>query len=346
MTGAAQEPLHFARPLLFLDLDERLQLAHVMGVAQGVQHARHGVIGLPVIVDDDAGDIRQKAAALGADVIEGQQRRAGDMQPSRLAADPKAGLVHVLDRRRGDVIPHHICEALKAPGKVPADPGDGRGRQRHPEEIGHQLDQTLLGQQLVVQEIEYERTDPRAVLHGRVDGFRKRRPRLRAAIGAAAIVRTMLGDDEGPRVGQIEHLPGAVADARVLIQARAAPGAGRRVMIDHDIGFSDLPQGLAFVALLPARFLAGPVPQAPRPRRLRQPIARRRLAAIRAVQPEPALELRQPRLQRRILGLKGRDQREQVFQRRRTRRFASHPMLESEPASAVERIFSSNPAAA
>ena len=346
VTGAAQEPLHFARPLLFLDLDERLQLAHVMGVAQGVQHARHGVIGLPVIVDDDAGDIRQKAAALGADVIEGQQRRAGDMQPSRLAADPKAGLVHVLDRRRGDVIPHHICEALKAPGKVPADPGDGRGRQRHPEEIGHQLDQTLLGQQLVVQEIEYKRTDPRAVLHGRVDAFRKRRPRLRAAIGAAAIVRTMLGDDEGPRVGQIEHLPGAVADARVLIQARAAPGAGRRVMIDHDIGFSDLPQGLAFVALLPARFLAGPVPQAPRPRRLRQPIARRRLAAIRAVQPEPALELRQPRLQRRILGLKGRDQREQVFQRRRTRRFASYPMLESEPASAVERIFSSNPAAA
>ena len=68
-----------------------------------------------MIVDDDAGDIRQKAAALGADVIEGQQRRAGDMQPSRLAADPKAGLVHVLDRRRGDVIPHHICETLKAP---------------------------------------------------------------------------------------------------------------------------------------------------------------------------------------------------------------------------------------
>jgi hypothetical protein len=35
-----------------------------MGVAQGVQHARHRVIGLPVIVDDDAGDIHQEAAAL------------------------------------------------------------------------------------------------------------------------------------------------------------------------------------------------------------------------------------------------------------------------------------------
>ena len=87
VTGASQEPLHFARPILFLDLDESLQLAQVMGVAQGVQHAWHRVIGLPVIMDDDAGDIRQKAAALGADAIEGQQRRGGDMQPSRRAAD-------------------------------------------------------------------------------------------------------------------------------------------------------------------------------------------------------------------------------------------------------------------
>ena len=118
-------------------------------------------------------------------------------------------------------------------------------------------------------------------------------------------------------------------------------------MIDHDGGIGDLPQRLAFVALLPARFLAGPVPQARHPRRLLQPITRRRLAAVRTVQPEPALELRQPRLQRRILGLQGRDQREKVVHRWRTRRqFASHPMLESEPVSSVERIFSPNPAVA
>ena len=118
-------------------------------------------------------------------------------------------------------------------------------------------------------------------------------------------------------------------------------------MIDHDVGIGDLPQRLAFVALLPARFLAGPVPQARHPRRLLQPITRRRLAAVRTVQPEPALELRQPRLQRRILGLQGRDQREKVVHRWRTRRrFASYPMLESEPVSSVERIFSPNPAVA
>ena len=181
--------------------------------------------GLPVIVDDDAGDIHQKAAALGADAIKGQQRRGGDMQPLRSAADPKAGFIHVFDRRRCDVVSHDIGEALEAPGTVLADPGDGRGHQLHAEEIGQQLDQTLLGQQLVVQEIEHESANPRAVLHGRIDAVWKRRPCFRAASGASAIVRTMFGDDERPRLGQIEHLPGAVADARIRIEARAAPRA-------------------------------------------------------------------------------------------------------------------------
>ena len=76
VTGAAQQPLHLARPLFFLDFDESLELAQVMGIAQGMQHALHRVIGLPVIVNDDAGDIRQETAALGADAIEGRLQRA------------------------------------------------------------------------------------------------------------------------------------------------------------------------------------------------------------------------------------------------------------------------------
>ena len=38
VTGAPQYLLHFARPVFFLDFDESLQFAQVMGVAQGVQH--------------------------------------------------------------------------------------------------------------------------------------------------------------------------------------------------------------------------------------------------------------------------------------------------------------------
>ena len=48
VTRAAQQSLHFARPRLFLDLDESLQFAQMMGIAQGVQHALHRVVGLPV----------------------------------------------------------------------------------------------------------------------------------------------------------------------------------------------------------------------------------------------------------------------------------------------------------
>ena len=57
-----------------------------------------------------------------------------------------------------------------------------------------------------MQQIDHEGGDSGAVLHGRVDAFWKRSPRLRAAGGASATVRAMFGDDERLRLGQIEHL--------------------------------------------------------------------------------------------------------------------------------------------
>ena len=67
VTGAAQQPLHLARPLFFLDFDERLQFAQMMSIAQGVQHTFYRVIWLPMIVNDNSDDIRQETATLGAD---------------------------------------------------------------------------------------------------------------------------------------------------------------------------------------------------------------------------------------------------------------------------------------
>ena len=74
-----------------------------------------------------------------------------------------------------------------------------------------------------MQQIDHESGDSDAILHGRVDAVRKRRPCLRAAGGASAIMRTMFGDDERLRLGQIKHLTGAMADTRVRPKARAAP---------------------------------------------------------------------------------------------------------------------------
>ena len=86
------------------------------------------------------------------------------MQPLRLAADPEAGLVHMLDRRNCHLVTHDIGEALEALGAVVTDPGDRCRGQPHAEQIGHQRGETFLRQQLVVQQVEHDGADPLAML--------------------------------------------------------------------------------------------------------------------------------------------------------------------------------------
>src|ERR1700686_2487550 len=93
-----------------------------MSATQGVQHARHGVVGLPVVMHDNADDVRQQAAASGTGAVEGEPGGRGDMQPLGLAADAKAGLVHVLDGCGGDAVAHRSDEILQAGGPAATDP--------------------------------------------------------------------------------------------------------------------------------------------------------------------------------------------------------------------------------
>src|SRR4051812_16876450 len=53
------------RPVLLFDLDQRLQFPQLMRVAQRMPHAGHRVVRLPVVMHDNADDVRQQAAALG-----------------------------------------------------------------------------------------------------------------------------------------------------------------------------------------------------------------------------------------------------------------------------------------
>ena len=82
------------------------------------------------------------------------------MQP--LAADPEAGFVQVLNRRRLDQGAHRAGKVLVALGAAPAHPGDGGGHQRDAEQGGHGLGQPVLGQKLMVQQVDHHRDDPRA----------------------------------------------------------------------------------------------------------------------------------------------------------------------------------------
>jgi len=152
----------------------------------------------------------------------------------------------------------------------------------------------------------------------------------------------MFGDDE-LRLGQIEHLTGDMADACFRIETNAARSAARGGMINHLVGIGNLSQGFAFVPLLPTSFLARMFAQALHSRRLLQPIARWRLAAVRTVQAELALEFGDPRFQGRIVSPQSRNQRIQSFPGQLVRRFASHPILESETESAVQRNLAPGP---
>jgi len=122
-----------------------------MGVAQGMQHPFHRVVGLPVVMHNDAHNVRQQAAALGRDAIEGQPHGARDVQPLRLAAGPKAGFVQVFDRGSLHALAHRLSEPREALRAASAHPGKGRRHQPHPEQISHCLSQPVLGQQLVVE---------------------------------------------------------------------------------------------------------------------------------------------------------------------------------------------------
>jgi hypothetical protein len=125
-----------------------------------------------------------------------------------------------------------------------------------PEQVGHQGRETLLGQQLIVQQIQHERADRFAALHRGCHSFGERTPRLRAAGGATAAMRAVLGDDQRSRFWKIEHLPGAVAGRHCRRQRFAARGAGLWIMIDGGIGLFNLTQRLARMALLAADLLA------------------------------------------------------------------------------------------
>src|SRR6516165_10589169 len=112
----------------------------------------------------------------------------------------------------------------------------------------------------------------------------------------------MLGNDERGWLRQVEHLAGAVAGAHGGRHRRPAGRAGRRVMIDDPVRLGNLPQGLAFMTILPARWLVRRFPQARHPRRLLEPVTRWRLAAVGTVQSQPSLKFGDTRFQGRDLG--------------------------------------------
>ncbi len=299
----------------------------MMSVAQGVQHARHGVVGLPVIMHRDAGHVVPDEPAPVADPIHGQQGRGGDMQPACLPANAKAGLVQVLDLGASHLIAHALHEARQPICTIAAHLGNRRRNEAHAEQVAHHLGHAIFRHELAVQQIHHNGADPRAVLHRSRYAGRKRRLGSLAACRTTTLMGAMLGHDHRTWLGQVEDLPRCVSARHGGCQPHPTSGAGLRIVVLHHVGRLGLTQRVARMSLSPPGRVAGRLAQAPHPHRLLEPVARRRLAAVGAIQSKATLQLGDPRPQGRyLLGLRRdlrglrRNQRKELIPRRFDRR--------------------------
>ena len=160
-------------------------------------------------------------------------------------------------------------------------------------------------------EINRRRSNALAVLRRRGDARGKLGLRLPAARRTAIERALVFGDLDQP-LGQVEHLSSLHPRLHRRSQDGAAAAARLRFVPHHPIRRLDLPERVALVSRLPAAFLArAPAKAAGDARLLLQPVARRRLGAVRTVQVQssPKLGVLRPKLgvlrpKRRALGSK------------------------------------------
>ena len=178
--------------------------------------------------------------------------------------------------------------------------------------------------------IDRRRLDALAILGGRDHAIGKRRLGHAAAIFAAVNRGLMFGDHERP-LGKIEHLALLEPLGRLRIERPTAMAARARRVPNHAIRIGDLAQRAALVARLAATRLARAAAQAARDARLLlQPVARRRLRAVRAVLPQLPAKVRHFRLKRRDLPPQ---QGDQLFDFGRD----NHPTVDSDSPHAVSK---------
>ncbi len=90
--------------------------------------------------------------------------------------------------------------------------------------------------------------------------------------------------DQEPALGNIEHLPPLDPYRRLRIERRTAMPASAGLVANYVVEIGRLPQRAAQVALLPPQLPRTTAKAAGDPRLLAQPLARRRLGAVRTVQ--------------------------------------------------------------
>ena len=219
------------------------------------------------------------------------------MKPPRASAHAQTGLVQMLHPRlAGRKVLYARGGAPQTPCCPPAHRRQCRRRHPRAEQHCHDLRQPPLRQEMGVPQPDRRTGKALAIRHRSRHVDRERRSRHHPATPAAPRMPPMLRDLQRARLRQVENLPrDRLADRRR--QRRPAAPAGRRNMLLHTVRAGRPAQRLALVPRLTARLTARLTPQATGStlrRWLLQTVARRRLAAVAAVQTKTTLQRRNP----------------------------------------------------
>src|SRR5271155_5757540 len=210
--GLAQHRAHEFGPGFLFEFDQALEFAQDMGVAEGVIDLDEPVVGLEVVVDDDAAfQIPGDVAALFSGAIEGEAKARGRVQPLQLAADPIARLVEMADLLAGDALADPLVDRRQL-FRLLAPRGDAAGRTdpRRAENVAHRLRGPILGDHLLDVHVDRRRLEALAILRRRDHAFGKRRLRHPSAMRAAMDRGLMFGHQQ-QALGKVEHLPPSTA---------------------------------------------------------------------------------------------------------------------------------------
>jgi uncharacterized peroxidase-related enzyme len=203
----------------------------------------------------------------------------------QLAGDPIAGLVEMANLGLGQALADGLVDVAQR-SRLLSHPSDNAGRadQRRAKKIAQGLRGPILGDELMDVEVDRRGLDALAVLRRRDHAFRKRRLRY-APTMHATIDRGLMFRDQQRALGKIEHLALLDPYRRRLIERRTTMAARAGLVSNRVVGIGHLPQPAAIMALLTAARLARTTAKAAGdPRLLAQPVTRRRLGAVRAVQ--------------------------------------------------------------
>ncbi len=142
-----------------------------MDVAQRVAALAVGLIGLPAVVDadarvgwQDADGVGRFATALRMDGVVGEPGRAGDVRPGEVAAVAHAGLVTVQHRHPAQRCLDRVLDGRQRRGRRPHPHHQGAARQVHAEQVTQQGLHPRVGHQLLLDQIDHQRPELRAIL--------------------------------------------------------------------------------------------------------------------------------------------------------------------------------------